>query len=178
MLLNSASGGINPEAYLENLRLPAEPLAKLVETLNFQDGYARDKVNSSFPCRWRRLFDGGLSHPDDTNILTRPLPCPGVRFCPLAADRQGFFMPHAPVRTYIHQTLDVLRYFPAQIAFHAIALLKNRRDMRNLLLAQILASFGGIYPGFFQDDPGVSLSNPIKISQRHVYSFFFRKVDT
>src|SRR3989344_491472 len=44
--------------------------------------------------------------------------CSGIGFCPLASGRQSLAMSSSSVSFYLLQSLDVGRYFPAQISFN------------------------------------------------------------
>src|SRR5215471_7733980 len=68
---------------------------------------------------------------------TRPLLRAGIRVRPLTTNRQTTTVPDATVRTDVHQTLDVHRYFGAQRTFDLIVAFDHAADLVDVRVREI-----------------------------------------
>src|SRR6202020_2119285 len=81
----------------------------------------------------------------------RPLAGAGVGLRALAPDRQPLAMPHPAVAADLHQPLDVLAHFLAQVALDPPFVRDDLADAPRLVLGELLDAGGGRHVRLGQD---------------------------
>jgi len=84
----------------------------------------------------------------------------------------------APVRSEIHEPLDIHGNVSAKVALDLKVAFDDLANRRNVLVVQILGFPGRIQPGFLNDLVRTGTSNAVNVREGDFDTFPFRKVNT
>jgi hypothetical protein len=76
--------------------------------------------------------------------LLPTLPCPRIRFRPLATHRQAFAMANSTITLNLSQPTNFLLHLTTQRTFHRVVLVKVIRDPADFIFRQLTSSNMGI----------------------------------
>jgi hypothetical protein len=141
------------------------------------------------PCMWFHYFPGvstvaerplgiiTLPAPADL-LLFRTLTSTSISVSPLAPDRQAATMPQAPVRSQIHEPLDVHGDFTSKITLDLERPIDNLTDLGSFHLGELIRIEARIEVAFLDDLLGACPTDPMDVRQRNLKSLIFRQVNS
>jgi hypothetical protein len=87
-------------------------------------------------------------------------------------------MPKPSIAADVHEPLDIHGNFLAEITFDSTFLVDHLADLADLLLVQILHPNFEPNTGFFQDELGAYVTDPIDMGESDVDALATRQIDT
>src|ERR1700731_4083875 len=95
----------------------------------------------------------------------------------LPANRQSLAMAQFPVASQIHQALDALLHFAAEIAFNLVPAIDRIADTNLLLCGEIVGLPGAVDLGLIEDLGRGGAADSVDIGERDIHALVFRELN-